>query len=328
MSQQLRVVRVAEVEAPKAEAPAWLVEELWSAGAVGVIGGAPKSGKTWLALEITVAVASGRPCLGRYPVPQPGPVLVYAAEDSPLQVRDRLRGLAQARGAEFADLDVRLILEPALRLDFRQDVARLRVTLSRHRPRLLVLDPYVRLQRVDENDATAVSGVLGTLRELSRVYEVAIVLVHHMRKSAGDLPGQALRGSSDLHAWGDSNLYLGRRQKELTLRIEHRAAASPPPVELELVSGEGPTRLEVRAVVAQVPLPDRVLCALEQDGPQRHRQLRQALHARNEDLGATLRELERSGSVVRTDQGWAAATRAAAVPRSPLKGWGTGNAGL
>ena len=39
-------------------------------------------------------------------------------------------------------------------------------------------------------------------------------------------PGQALRGSSELHGWGDSNLYMRRRGAQLTLSTEHRAAAS------------------------------------------------------------------------------------------------------
>ena len=67
--------------------------------AVGLIGGAPKSGKTFLALELAVAVASGRPCLGRFAVPCPGPVLVLAAEDSPHQVKRRIQGIAHVRGA-------------------------------------------------------------------------------------------------------------------------------------------------------------------------------------------------------------------------------------
>ena len=41
-------------------------------------------------------------------------------------------------------------MESSLRLDCAQDLQRLRLTLARHRPKLLVLDPYVRLQRADE----------------------------------------------------------------------------------------------------------------------------------------------------------------------------------
>lgn len=306
MTKEFTVVRAAEVKPRGEDHPAWLIEDLWGAGAVGVIGGAPKSCKTWLALELAVAVASGRPCLGRFAIPQPGPALVYAAEDAPEQVRERVENLATARGAIFASLDVRLIVEPQLRIDRPDDVARLRATLESHRPRLLVLDPYVRLQRVDENKATEVSAILASLRAISRSFQVAIALVHHARKNSGDSLGEGLRGSSDFHAWGDSNLYVRRRGEDLVLSIEHRAAASPPPVGLALVTDDGPVRLDLRAVPAEIPLADRIVRSLA-TGPRRLDDLRQELSVRKLRLLEELHKLETSGHVVRSGQGWSAA---------------------
>ena len=49
-----------------AEAPEqrrWLVDQLWSEEAVGIIGGEPKCCKSFLALDLAVAVAAGTPCL-------------------------------------------------------------------------------------------------------------------------------------------------------------------------------------------------------------------------------------------------------------------------
>lgn len=307
-SDELSVVRVAEVADEAASGPAWLIEGLWGARAVGVIGGAPKCGKTWLALEMAVAVASGRPCLGRHAVPMPGPVLVYAAEDAHECVRDRIAGLALARGADFASLDVGLIVEPSLRLDREADLARLSNTLAHRRPALLVLDPYVRLQRVDENDATSVSAILGALRELSRAFAVAIALVHHARKAPADRSGLGLRGSSDFHAWGDSNLYLARRGEEIILAAEHRAAASPPPLTLALVSDGGRTRLEPRdpsaLLAADGALSDRVLTLLSANSPRRQEDLRGLLGVRNQRLVEALRDLKSRGRIALTASGW------------------------
>ena len=216
---EFRVVQAAKLRPRGVEQPLWLVDGLWGDGAVGVIGGAPKSCKTWLALEIAVAVASGRPCLDRFEVSQRGRVLVDGS----------VCGVA-----------VQFILEPSLRLDRIEHLDRLRHTLARHRPKLLVLDPYVRLQRVDENDATKVSAVLAALRELSRTFRLAIILVHHTRKNSSDKPGLALRGSSDFHAWGDSNLYLRPQRGDLILTSEHRFAAPAPPLGLTLVAEETP----------------------------------------------------------------------------------------
>ena len=54
--QVLPVVRVAELPSEEL-AERWLVEQLWCAHAVGVIGGAPKCAKTWLGLDMALSVA-------------------------------------------------------------------------------------------------------------------------------------------------------------------------------------------------------------------------------------------------------------------------------
>ncbi|MEI2613615.1 MAG: AAA family ATPase [Methylotenera sp.] len=114
------------------------------------------------------------------------------------------------------------------------DRARLLAEVERLRPRLVVLDPFVRLHRIDENTASEVAPLLAYLRELQRTLGCAVALVHHARKGGHARAGQALRGSSELHAWGDSNLYLRRDGERLLLSIEHRAAASSSGLELEL----------------------------------------------------------------------------------------------
>ncbi len=154
------------------------------------------------------------------------------------------------------------------------------------------------------------SAILSTLRELSRTFECAIALVHHARKGTGDEPGQALRGSSDFYAWADSMLHLRRAREGLVLAIEHRAAVSPPAVGLTLVVDAGPVRLEVRAlpvVAAEPALDERIVCALQESGSQRHRTLRESLHVRDEHLTAALRVLEAAGRIGRTPEGWSIA---------------------
>ena len=122
----------------------WLVDTLWGREAVGIIGGEPKCGKSFLALDLAVAVAAGVPCLRHFPAAQLGPVLMYAAEDAGHIVRSRLEGI-----------DV-----PVLRLDHRADRQRLLDTVQRIRPRLLVLDPLVRLHGVDENAVAEIAPIL------------------------------------------------------------------------------------------------------------------------------------------------------------------------
>ena len=236
----------------------WLVDGLWGREAVGIIGGEPKCGKSFLALDLAVAVAAGVPCLRRFEADQPGPVLMFAAEDAGHIVRTRLQGIAQAAGADFETLDIAVIDVPTLRLDHRNDRQRLQETMERIEPRLLVLDPLVRLHGVDENAVADIAPILGFLRDLQRRFGTSVLLVHHARKSGATRPGQALRGSSELHAWGDSNLYLRRRDKQIVMTVEHRAAPGLNDIEVELADhGQGPAlRLRRAGPAEAAPEPE------------------------------------------------------------------------
>jgi hypothetical protein len=305
----LPVVRVDQI--PQEEnAQRWLVEELWGDSSVGVIGGAPKCSKTWLGLDLALSVATGTACLGRYAVPQPGPVLIYLAEDALPVVRERVEGMARHRGLELIGVEIHVITAPSLRLDRQPHRESLLETAKRLRPRLLLLDPLVRLHAVDENDAGQVAALLAYFRLLQRRLDLSVILVHHTRKNApgGVAAGQGLRGSSDLHAFGDSNLYLRRVRERLMLQSEHRAAAASPAVTLELVTADGaPPHLEVVAEShsdRQGTLREQVLACLVPGKALTRARLRDLLSVQNQRLGEALETLERAGEIRRSPAGW------------------------
>jgi hypothetical protein len=286
------------------------VEQLWGDSSVGVIGGAPKCSKTWLALDLALSVATGTPCLGKYPVPQSGPVLVYLAEDALPIVRERVAGMARHRGLELTAVDMHVITAATLRLDRGPHRNRLFETARRLRPRLLLLDPLVRLHGIDENHAGEVAELLAYFRSLQRQLDLSVVLVHHTRKNAtaGVAAGQGLRGSSDIHAFGDSNLYLRRTREHLVLTSEHRAAPAAPTVSLQLVSTDAEkTHLEVIAELQDEQrrsLQDQVLERMTPGVAVTRAKLREALGVKNERLGEALESLERAGQLCRTAAGW------------------------
>jgi RecA-family ATPase len=290
----------------------WLIESLWAERAVGILGGEPKCGKSLLALDLAVAVASGSPSLRRFAVEKPGRVLLYAAEDALPVVRERLDGIARAASVDLRSLPLYVITAPTLRLDTATDRQRLEKTVAAARPRLLVLDPFVRLHAVDENAAGEVAPLLGYLRHLERTYETAVLLVHHVRKGAGHLrPGQALRGSSELHAWGDSNLYLRRRGDTLRLSVEHRAAASPADIFLTLPAAGRPLALEIvdhptdnettASPGPEQPVYDALAAASK---PLALVALRQACRIRTSTLCAILNALAAEGAIRKAADGY------------------------
>lgn len=309
----LPVVRAFALEAP-AQRPTWLVEQLWTHGAVGVIGGPPKSGKSWLALDMAVSIASGTRCLGTFPVHASGPALLYAAEDSAAALRARLETLSRVHQLDFANLDVRVITAESLRLDRAEDQDRLEATVLVHRPVFLVLDPLVRVHAIDENVAGQVAALLGYLRTLQRKTGVAVALIHHVRKNASSSggAGYSLRGSSDLYAWLDSFLCLRKNHDQLTLTAEHRSASGAGPFALELAPPSGETGAHLRIIAngsvqppAKDDLAERILQALSSAGePMTVESLRMRLQVRNQRVVEALHQLSSRGAVQRLPRGY------------------------
>mgnify|MGYP001051262063 CR=1 FL=1 len=309
--QPLPVVRACELDAGE-PGTQWLIERLWARSAVGIVGGPPKSCKTWLALDMAVSLASATPCIGLFRPACRERVLLYAAEDSHAVLKQRLGSICRHRGLALDTLDLFVITSDHLRLDLHRDQVRLEDAVNRIEPALLLLDPLVRLHRINENDAGEVSELLDYLRTLQRRSRVAIALVHHTRKngSAGH-PGLALRGSSDIHAWADCSLYLRRKQEQLLLIAEHRASSSPDPVELRLAGGDHPC-LEIVGEGASQPAQDLAQavcdCLRQATAPMTRTALRQRLRTRNERLGKTLQQLEQQSRIRRSQNGWCIAS--------------------
>lgn len=322
----LPVQRADELSPAPTQLP-WLIQDLWTDEAVGILGGEPKCCKSFLALDVALAVASGAACLRQFAVRRTGPVLFFPAEDSLSIVRRRLDGIAAAAHVSLAQLPLHIITAPALRLDLALDRQRLSLTVEAFRPVLLVLDPFIRLHQRDENEASQIAPLLGYLRQLQRQFHVAVLLVHHAKKDGGSLrPGQALRGSSELHGWGDSNLYLRRQRDQLTLTVEHRAAPSLDPIPVQLTQQDAALALATVALSARptqdAPPPlspqQRVLEALRQiDQPISVQQLRQRCRLRTSTVCETLQALCAQGLTRREKGGYRSVTESLPVA-SPL----------
>jgi len=221
-------------------------------------------------------------------------------------------------------------------LDAPKDRERLTNTVQARQPRLLILDPLIRLHRVDENDASQIAGLLSYLRQLQRTFQIAVLVVHHARKDANSTrPGQALRGSSELHGWGDSNLYMRRRGAQLTLSTEHRAAASQDHIPIQLTQAGSALALSVAADDSSVAEPgggqalqriQQILAGLEQ--PVTVQQLRKLCSLRTTTVCSCLAQLAQTGVVTHDSRGYQLnrASPSPAVSLSPpIASQGNGN---
>lgn len=200
----------------------WAVPGLLPEG-YGILGGRPKIGKSWLAYDLALAVASGGYAIGsnEYPV-DPGTALYLALEDNQRRLQERqnklLNGLAQGPDNLHLTTDWKRLHEGGLDalaqwLEAYQDCRLVIIdTLARVKPRLKRgADAY-------ENDME----IGGQLQAIAHKYHVCLLAVHHTRKSkseTGDFIDE-LSGSTGITGAPDFVAQLSRGRREDTGILE------------------------------------------------------------------------------------------------------------
>ncbi|HET8626912.1 MAG TPA: AAA family ATPase [Thermomicrobiales bacterium] len=196
----------------------WVVDGLVPDEGLTILGGKKKLGKSWLALQITQAVAAGRPVLGR--ATTAGAVIYLCLEDGARRLQDRLR-----RQRAPADLPITYVTKyRPLDGDGLADLAAL---LAAEAPRLLIVDTLAAAKtgRTDENDNGTMADLFNALRDLARDARVGILVVAHHGKAAGGDPGHDVRGASAAAAAADQNLGLYKVDGHYLLKGEGRDVA-------------------------------------------------------------------------------------------------------
>ena len=175
------------VEVDQAPPVGWLARPVWPADAYGVLSAEKKAGKTWLALDLAVSVASGTPWLGRFPVERPGTVLVFLGEGGQRKMLRRLRAIAGGRGLDAAALLVRVAFRVP-QLGSSAHLAHLAAELAANAPRLVVVDPlYLAAGGAKGNDLYAMGALLGGVQGACQDAGAALsVITHHNKGGEGN----------------------------------------------------------------------------------------------------------------------------------------------
>ncbi len=214
----------------------WLVEGIWPEEGCGFFAGEPKTKKSWFVLALALAIVAGVSFLG-HSVSQ-GRVILFDEENNRRALRDRVRRLAAGMSVSTSGLDDLMVAGPGqLRLDRPEAMDGLRELVARVRPKLVILDPFVRFHRGNEKDAESMSPMLSDLRDIQRKFGTSIIIVHHLRKQ-GQVKaslGQRMRGSSDLHGWLDAAVYFESSKDATKLSFESRYTLQPDPMGVRLV---------------------------------------------------------------------------------------------
>jgi hypothetical protein len=215
------------------------------AGSVSMIHAAPGSHKSWLALLIARAVASGQPLLEHYPVPSPGRVLYLDFEMGRPLWQERWRALDGVDPVGESVWDRLAVVtqdhEPAMALGDTEAILRMMDLVNGLDPDLIVVDTLANAASGDENDARAMADFMTAIRQVARARAnpdtpAAVVVIHHDNKIGEYRGSTALNGALDdrwqLTANGDA-LELRHRKARL------RKALPPVGWRLDVLPGGG-----------------------------------------------------------------------------------------
>jgi hypothetical protein len=163
---------------PEPAEDATLAGPLVIRGARTIIVGDTGHGKTALSLQIAAAILTGADVLG-YQGASTGPVMVIDLEQG---IRSIKRALREASLDDRDDV-IYIPVPDGLALDSDPThLAELERVVDRHRPAVLILDPYYKAHRGDANEERPIVDLMRCLDALRSRYGFALILPAHPRK--------------------------------------------------------------------------------------------------------------------------------------------------
>ncbi len=172
---------------------------------------APKIGKSWLVLGLSIALSEGGEAFGSLPVGKPRPVLYLALEDGPRRLQDRLRSIGATNASPR--------LEFVTAVESGTVLATINTFVSEHAGD----DPVVFLDTLGKvmppaGNASQYGHDYRVLSQLKALVDAvpgsSLVIVHHTRKAeTGDFL-DAVSGTQGIAGAADTVLVLRRERQE------------------------------------------------------------------------------------------------------------------
>jgi hypothetical protein len=193
----------------------WIYGQHYLEGAVSMTVGDGGVGKSILVLTEAIAIVTGIPLLGVTPAPakswngevSPHNVFYYNAEESLAEIKRRIYAICQHYDIAFERIQYRLSV--ASGHDYPLVIGSTDkhggVEFNRHNleylegfdGNVMIFDPFISIHQMPENNNTMIDSVVKRLARLATTPTVkAIALVHHSRKTSGEITGADARGAS------------------------------------------------------------------------------------------------------------------------------------
>ena len=180
------------------------VDEMISTG-LFILAGAPKVGKSWLALDIALSIAKGENVLEHET--KRGPALYLCLEDSYTRIQNRLFELTSepSENLHFAIMAGTLggVLEKQIET-FK----------SKHQNlKIIIIDTLQKIRSGDETSYASDYKELSVLKNLADKLRIAILLVHHTRKCRDNDPFNMISGTTGISGCVDGSMVMIEKQR-------------------------------------------------------------------------------------------------------------------
>jgi RecA-family ATPase len=190
---------------------AWLAQDYIPAAALVMLWAQEESFKSFIAVDLACAVATGVPWLGCVPINDPGPVVYVAAEGQRgLNARIKAWAKKKFKGGEPNVWGVPHPVQSSEVSELVEYIERARIV-----PRLIVVDTYSRcLAGENENDTGTAEKFLAAYDKLRHHYDCTLLFVHHSDKY-GNVP----RGAYAFMAAMETQYQVHREDGHMTCQL-------------------------------------------------------------------------------------------------------------
>ena len=191
-----------------------------------ILAGAPKVGKSWLALDIALSIAKGEKVLGRET--KQGTALYMCLEDSYTRIQNRLFELT----SEPSDNLFFAIMAGTLGGVLEKQIENFK---SQHTDlKIIIIDTLQKIRSGDEASYASDYKELSVLKNLADKLKIAILLVHHTRKCRDNDPFNMISGTTGISGCVDGSMVMIEKQRGSGETILHCVGRDIENLELHL----------------------------------------------------------------------------------------------